>query len=94
MSTFLTNGPGGGGAENLGVRFWVTLDLLSKVMGAMEWTVLSSLKRSNKPNFNQSSDTWVVVFVLLEKPTIGMSKRCKEESGLSPSDYEPKQISP
>lgn len=57
MSTFLTNG----GAD-LGVHFWVTLDLLSRVMGTMEWTFLQSLQRSNKPNFNRTSDTWVVFF--------------------------------
>lgn len=49
-----------GRGENSGMHFCVTLDLLSRVRGAMEWTFLQSLQRSNKPNFNQIGDTWVV----------------------------------
>lgn len=65
--------------------------------GVREWTVLQNLKKRNKTNFNRNSDNWVegFGFVLLEKPTIRIPKRCREESGLSPSwDCEPKQISP
>lgn len=41
--------------------------------GTMEWMIFfQSLKKSNKPNFNHSSDTWVVVVVLFGKPMIGI----------------------
>lgn len=50
-------------------------------LGVREWTVLQNLKKCNKTNFNRNSDNWVegFGFVLLEKPTIRIPKRCREE---------------